>query len=241
MWRSTFQNGAAQLRFVTEIALKSPFLFVNRSPIRCSFLAGARTILTSSSTRPQPYVMLPIRQQPSDNRQFPCSKKSHFQSEAKCEAVDMKMIFNYDANKTHFHNKGFALSLVLKVRFFGTRKWSIAVHILSYFPTFTIWTLQIWARNLQQSKKTFQLRSSAVISFSIAHSVILYFNSWENWFSKPKKKKQIKTPKMEKTELQFLLGAARPYVFFCVNFSIMEWIISAFPSVRHAHTNLKKI
>ena len=32
------------------------------------------------------------------------------------------MIFNYDANITHFHNKGFALSLVLKVRFFGTRK-----------------------------------------------------------------------------------------------------------------------
>ena len=37
----------------------------------------------------------------------------------------MKMIFNYHANKTHFHNKGFALSLVLKVRFFGTRKWPI--------------------------------------------------------------------------------------------------------------------
>ena len=30
----------------------------------------------------------------------------------------MKMIFNYHPNKTHFHNKGFALSLVLKVRFF---------------------------------------------------------------------------------------------------------------------------
>ena len=37
----------------------------------------------------------------------------------------MKMIFNYDANKTHFYNKGFALSLVLKVKFFGTRKWPI--------------------------------------------------------------------------------------------------------------------
>ena len=59
------------------------------------------------------------------NRPFPSSKKSHFESEAKCEAIDMKMIFNYDANKTHFHNKGFALSLVLKVRFFGTRKWPI--------------------------------------------------------------------------------------------------------------------
>ena len=37
----------------------------------------------------------------------------------------MKMIFNYDANKTHFYNKDFALSLVLKVKFFGTRKWPI--------------------------------------------------------------------------------------------------------------------
>ena len=101
----------------------------------------------------------------------------------------MKIIFNYDANKTHFHNKGFALSLVLKVRFFGTRKWPIAEHILSYIPAFTIWTLQISARNLQQSEQTFQLKSSAVISFSIAHSVILYFNNWENWFSKPTKKK----------------------------------------------------
>ena len=62
------------------------------------------------------------------NRPFPSSKKSHFESEAKCEAIDMKMIFNYDANKTHFHNKGFALSLVLKVRFFGTRKWPIGGH-----------------------------------------------------------------------------------------------------------------
>ena len=57
------------------------------------------------------------------NRPFPSSKKSHFQSEVKCEAIDMKMIFNYHGNKTHFHNRGFALSLVLKVRFFGTRKW----------------------------------------------------------------------------------------------------------------------
>ena len=68
------------------------------------------------------------------NRPFPGSKKSHFQSEAKCEAIYMKMIFNYDANKIHFHNKGFALSLVLKVRFFGTRKWPI--NILLFLGTF---------------------------------------------------------------------------------------------------------
>ena len=60
-----------------------------------------------------------------NNRPFLSSKKSHFQNEAKCEAIDMKIIFNYYANKTHFHNEGFALSLVLKVRFFGTRKWPI--------------------------------------------------------------------------------------------------------------------
>ena len=66
------------------------------------------------------------------NRPFPSSKKSHSQSEAKCETIDMKMSFNYDANKTHFHNKGFALSLVLKVRFFGTRKWPIGWGTLPY-------------------------------------------------------------------------------------------------------------
>ena len=58
-------------------------------------------------------------------RPFPSSKKSHFQSEIECEAIDMKMIFNHGANKNHFHNKGFILSLVLKVRFFGTRKWPV--------------------------------------------------------------------------------------------------------------------
>ena len=68
------------------------------------------------------------------NRPFPSSKKSHFQNEAKCEAIDVKMIFNYYANKTHFHNKGFALSLVLKVRFFGTRKWPICFPVSSNSP-----------------------------------------------------------------------------------------------------------
>ena len=35
------------------------------------------------------------------------------------------MIFNYDANKTHFHKKGFAVSLVVNVTFLGTQKWLI--------------------------------------------------------------------------------------------------------------------
>ena len=37
------------------------------------------------------------------------------------------MIFRSQANKTHFHEKCCALSLTLKVRVFGTRKWPIAL------------------------------------------------------------------------------------------------------------------
>ena len=59
---------------------------------------------------------------------FSSSKKSHFQSEAKCEAIETKMSFNYDANKTHFHNKGLALSLVLKVRILELRKGLLCRH-----------------------------------------------------------------------------------------------------------------
>ena len=42
--RSTFEIGAAQLCYVTEIAPKSPFLCVNRSPNRYGFQGGAKTI-----------------------------------------------------------------------------------------------------------------------------------------------------------------------------------------------------
>ena len=39
----------------------------------------------------------------------------------------MEMSFHSHANKTHFHKKGCALDLILKVRDFGTRQWAIAV------------------------------------------------------------------------------------------------------------------
>lgn len=51
--------------------------------------------------------------------------KPQFQSEAKCKTFDMKTIFYSYANKSHFHKKCFALSLVLKVRAFETRKWPV--------------------------------------------------------------------------------------------------------------------
>ena len=42
--RSSFEIGAAQLCYVTEIAPKSPFLCVNRSPNRYDFRGGTKTI-----------------------------------------------------------------------------------------------------------------------------------------------------------------------------------------------------
>ena len=60
------------------------------------------------------------------NRPFPSSKKSHFQNEGKCETFVVKMSFFCIIIKNHFHINGFALSLALKVRFFGTRKWPIS-------------------------------------------------------------------------------------------------------------------
>ena len=60
-----------------------------------------------------------------ENTPFSSSKKSHFQNEAKCETVVVKMSFICIIIKIHFRINGFALSLALKVRFFGTRKWPI--------------------------------------------------------------------------------------------------------------------
>ena len=41
------------------------------------------------------------------------------------------MIFYFHVNKTHFLNKGLALSLVLKAKVFGTRKWPIRIKGIS--------------------------------------------------------------------------------------------------------------
>ena len=62
-----------------------------------------------------------------NNRPFPSSTKSHSQNEAKCETFVVKMSLICIIIKDHFHINGFALSLALKVRFFGTRKWPIVL------------------------------------------------------------------------------------------------------------------
>ena len=75
------------------------------------------------------------------NRPFPSSKKSHFQNEAKCETFVVKMSFICMIIKNHFHINGFALSLTLKVRLFGTRKWPIAgsSNLLEFCSESKIW------------------------------------------------------------------------------------------------------
>ena len=37
----------------------------------------------------------------------------------------MEIIFHSHANKTHFHTRGCALGLILKVKVLGTQKWPI--------------------------------------------------------------------------------------------------------------------
>ena len=61
------------------------------------------------------------------NRPFPSSIGPLFENEGRCSAFDMEIIFHSHTNKTHFHKKGCAPSLILKVRVFGTRKWPIRV------------------------------------------------------------------------------------------------------------------
>ena len=97
------------------------------------------------------------------NRPFPSSKKSHFQNEAKCEAIDIEIILNYYANKTHFHNKGFALSLVLKVRFFETRKWPI---MGKYFHLQGFYLLILYPVIDQQTEANYYLSKAIVYSSS---------------------------------------------------------------------------
>ena len=73
------------------------------------------------------------------NRPFLSSPGPLYRNEAKCSTFDMEMIFHFHANETHFHKKGCALGIILKVRVFGTRKWPIVhcnitlrVHVVLY-------------------------------------------------------------------------------------------------------------
>ena len=86
------------------------------------------------------------------------------QSEAKCESIDKKMILYSHATATHFHKKGFALSLVLKTRVFGSRKRPVTIrkqvwnkfspkiaHVVSSFSS-VFFVLSILTRNKDWNK-----------------------------------------------------------------------------------------
>ena len=53
--------------------------------------------------------------------------RPRYQNEVKYSAFDMEMFFHSHVSKTHFHKKGCALGLTLKLRVFGTRWWPIQV------------------------------------------------------------------------------------------------------------------
>ena len=85
---------------------------------------------------------------------FPSSPWPLFQIEGRWSAFDMEISFHSHANKTHFHKKGCAPSLILKVRVFGTRKpWLITTLVLTaakfvvcfffFFFTITIMNLDM--------------------------------------------------------------------------------------------------
>jgi len=57
---------------------------------------------------------------------FRAAQSLFFKARLSTKPLISKMIFHSHANKTHFHNKGFVLRLVLKVRIFVTREWPIA-------------------------------------------------------------------------------------------------------------------
>lgn len=69
-----------------------------------------------------------------DNGTFPFPVGSSLCFKARLsETTDIKIIFYSEANEAHYHKKGFALTLVFKVRVFGSRKWFIDRHCLAGF------------------------------------------------------------------------------------------------------------
>ena len=64
----------------------------------------------------QKIQMLSIPSQDLLYRPFPSFPGPLFQNEGTCSAFDIEIIFQSHANKTNFHKKGCAPSLILKMR-----------------------------------------------------------------------------------------------------------------------------
>ena len=61
----------------------------------------------------------------------------HYENEALCKVVIMKIRFHSYANKSNFHMKSFALSFAFVIRFKATRKWSIEARVHNIGATCT--------------------------------------------------------------------------------------------------------
>ena len=86
------------------------------------------------------------------NRPFSSSPGSLFQNEGRCSAFDMETIFHFHANKTHFHKKGCAPSLILKQRPGRTPKWPIQKQFLNLVP-YRIRTRDLYLLTITQHLK----------------------------------------------------------------------------------------
>ena len=87
-------------------------------------------------------------------------------------AFDMEIIFHSPANKTHFHKKGCAPSLILKVRVFGTRKWPIVLK---------------WCQHQQQYKfpNTSEHFFRTLFKSLLNHQCISNMLTFEHWKLQP--------------------------------------------------------
>ena len=99
----------------------------------------------------------------------------------------MEIIFHSHANKTHFHKKGRASSLILKVRVFGTRKWHI--YQRCYLPWFNLyflfkgegWQFVIWPIRVCAAEQGMVLRGLGLKKgFSVFNRMCCWTGSFWN-------------------------------------------------------------
>ena len=118
------------------------------------------------------------------NRTFPSSPGRLFQNEGGCSAFDTEIIFHSHTNKTRFHKKGCAPSLILKVRIFGTRKWPIILVLFwggafGHIPlqgnhAFTPYVWSVWTAATPVLYSVVSFFGNVNHMFSAVHTAVQY-------------------------------------------------------------------
>ena len=75
---------------------------------------------------------------------IPSSPGPLFQNEGRCSAFDMEIIFHSQANKTHFHKKGCAPSLILNWKW-GFLEIGIGLYEMKFLTSFVAKTVEMIA------------------------------------------------------------------------------------------------